>query len=137
MAKTAFPLGFGAVPLNQSASFAGVSTFNGAVVHSYVTLTDAATIAVNAALGNNFKVTLTASRNMGAPSNPADGQIIKFRIIQGGTGSYLITWNAVFDFTTTVPAPTLQTAVAKEDYAIFEYSSTAVKWRALAMNMDD
>lgn len=104
---------------------------------TYVTLVDGANIATNAALGNNFTVTLTGSATMSAPTNPYDGQTITYRIVQGGAGSYTMTWNAVFDFTTTVPSPTLSTTVGKEDYLTFKYSSSAVKWRVMSTNIDD
>ena len=61
-----------------------------------VTLTDAATIAVNAALGGKFTVTLTADRTMGAPANPAVGQEIEFDIVQDRRGGHTLAWNAAF-----------------------------------------
>src|SRR6266436_2711166 len=51
----------------------------GAVAPTVVALTDAATIAVNASLGNDFRVTLGGNRTMGTPSNPADGEQIVFQ----------------------------------------------------------
>lgn len=59
-------------------------------------LVDAATIAVNAAQGNIFRVTLTANRTMGAPTNPSLGQKISFEITQDGTGGRTLAWNAAF-----------------------------------------
>lgn len=61
-----------------------------------VVLTDQATIAWNTAQGQVAEVTLTASRTMGAPSNVINGRTYLLMVIQGGTGSYAITWNAVF-----------------------------------------
>jgi hypothetical protein len=61
-----------------------------------VTLTDARTIEIDAALGGKYTVTLTAARAMAAPMNPAIGQEIEFDIRQGGTGRWDLTWNAVF-----------------------------------------
>jgi hypothetical protein len=62
-----------------------------------VTLTDAATIAVNTALRGKFTVTLTADRTMGVPTNPAIGQEIEFDIVQDRRGSQALTWNATFE----------------------------------------
>ncbi len=61
-----------------------------------VTLTDAPTIAVNAALGNYFIVTLGGNRRMNSPTNPVAGQRITFTVIQDGTGGRKLGWNAVF-----------------------------------------
>ena len=77
------------LPLSQLdsryAKASGV-TFTGAVSMTPTSLTDAATIAVNAALGNQFRVPLTsaigASRTLGNPTNPTDGQIVTFWFIQ-------------------------------------------------------
>lgn len=92
------------------------------------TLTDAATIATNAVVGNLFSVTIAASRTMGAPTNPTGGQKITYRITQGGSGSNTITWNSAFSFGA-AGAPTLSTAVGKTDYVVFMYNSTAAKWQ--------
>lgn len=63
-------------------------------------LTDAATIAVDARLGSNARVTLLASGHaMGAPTNPSSGQRITFTIIQDGTGGRALTWNASYKLT--------------------------------------
>ncbi len=88
-----------------------------------VTLTDAATIAVNAALGREFRVTLTASRTMGNPSNLVDGQRLLFRIEQGGSGSYTVTWSSKYRFSTDVPSPTLSTTVGAADFVFFNYNA--------------
>ena len=48
-----------------------------------VILADAATIAVDASLGNDFRVTIAGNRTMGNPANPADGQKITFQVTQG------------------------------------------------------
>lgn len=98
-----------------------------------VTLTDAGTIAVDASLGNHFRVVLAASRLMGAPSNPTDGQKIIFEIKQSGAGSFTITWNAVYRFGVDVASPTLTTTTAKKDFIGFVYSSADVKWDCLAV----
>ena len=92
-----------------------------------VTLTDATTIAVDAALGNTFIVTLTASRVMGEPSNPLDGQTAVFIVVQGGSGSYALTWNAVYLWPSGV-APTLTTTVGAVDMFVGKYNLALDKW---------
>src|SRR5690242_11605507 len=86
-------------------------TFTGAVIEAAVALTFATTIAVDASLGNTFRVTLTASTGtLGAPSNPTDNQKIIVEVKQDATGSRTLAYNAVYQFTTQNPSPTLSTA---------------------------
>ena len=106
-------------------------TMTGWLAPAVVALTDAATIAVNAALGNDFRVTLGGNRTMGAPSNPVDGQDITFLITQPGSGGpYTVTWasgSAGYDFGT-AGAPTLSTAANKRDMVAFKYCAAATAW---------
>ena len=51
----------------DTAALAGTTIESGALAPAVVDLTDAATIAVDASLGNDFRVTLGASRTMGEP----------------------------------------------------------------------
>lgn len=62
----------------------------------YIVLTDAATIAVDAALGNVCEVTLGGNRTMGAPTNLYKGQRLTFVVIQDGTGGRTLAWNAAY-----------------------------------------
>jgi hypothetical protein len=126
----------GAAPA-ASPSFTGTSTFGGAMVQTPVALTDASTIAVNAALGNMFRVTLGASRIMGAPSNATDGQMILFAIKQPSSGGpfTITTWTTGtggYEFGTDVTSPTLSTTASKVDYVGFIYNSSASLWHCLA-----
>lgn len=60
-----------------------------AILEAVVTLTDAATIAVDASLADRFKVTLTASAHaLGNPTNARDGQVISYEINQNATGGF-------------------------------------------------
>jgi hypothetical protein len=126
----------GAAPA-ASPSFTGTASFGGAMVQTPVALTDASTIAVNAALGNTFRVTLGASRIMGAPSNATDGQMILFAIKQPSSGGpfTITTWTTGtggYEFGTDVTSPTLSTTASKTDYIGFIYSSSASLWHCLA-----
>jgi hypothetical protein len=98
----------------------------GVVYNRPVVLTDAATIATDASKGNLFTVTLGASRTMGAPTNPVDGQQLTYVITQGGAGSFTVTWDAAFSFGTVTP--TLQTAAGSSDSFSFVYLASASKW---------
>lgn len=79
-------------------------TFTGAVIPSLVTLTDAATIAVNAALGNQFRVTITASRTLGNPTGAIDGQLLMFIVRQDGVGGWTLTADTKFRFNAVIPS---------------------------------
>lgn len=123
----------GAAP-TASPTFTGTATF-AKIVTVPVALTDAATIVVDASLGNHFRVTLAASGHVfGTPSNPTDGQKILFEIIQDGTGSRtMTTWNSPYTFGTDVIQPTLTTTASKRDFVGFVYNSTASLWYCLAV----
>ena len=113
------------------------ATFTGAIAVTPVALTDASTITVNAALGNDFRVTIGASRTMGVPSNPADGQRIDFMITQGGAGSFTITWptsTGGYSFGAGT-APTLTTTTGKTDIVGFAYNATLSKWLYLGSSL--
>lgn len=77
-------------------------------------LTDAATIATDASLGNVFTVTLGGNRTLGAPTNLAAGATYIWIITQDGTGSRTLSYNAVFKWPGGA-APTLSTAAGAVD----------------------
>lgn len=104
--------------------------FTGAVAEAVATLTFATTILVNAALGNTFRITLTASTGtLDAPSNPVDNQKMIVEVKQDGTGSRTMAYNTAYQFTTALPSPTLSTAANAVDILVFMYNSTSTKWR--------
>jgi hypothetical protein len=110
-------------------------TMTGALAPAVVALTFASSIAVNAASGNDFRVTLTASTGtVAAPSNPVDGQVIKFQITQGTGGSFTLAWNAAFNFGT-AGAPTLSTAAGDVDIAGFVYNAALSEWCYLGSSL--
>ena len=59
-----------------------------------VTLTDAATITIDAALGPRYEVTLAGTRVLGNPTNSLAGQFISIAIRQNGTGGHALTYGA-------------------------------------------
>lgn len=122
-------LGSTGAPLtsNGAGALPDFTTALAAVVNA---LTDAATIAVNANLGNFCTVTLGGNRTMGAPSNPLDGQVLMFALKQDGTGSRTVTWTSGaggFSFGTS-GAPTLTTTAGATDLVGFRYSAIVGKW---------
>jgi hypothetical protein len=98
-------------------------TFTRAQRGAYVTLTDAATIATDLSLGNQFQVTLGGSRTLGAPTNVVAGQSGVIRVVQDGTGSRTLAYNSVFKFPGGT-APTLTTTANAVDLLAYHVEST-------------
>ncbi len=128
LAETASSPALAAVGGRAAVAGQATTVEQGAVAPAVVALTDAATIAVDASLGNDFRVTIAASRAMGNPANPADGQKITFQITQGAAGSAAITWGSGYEFSTGLPQPTLSTAAGQTDVLGFIYNASKGKW---------
>jgi hypothetical protein len=111
-----------------SPASAATTTEQGALAPAVVGLTDAATIAVDASLGNDFRVTIAGNRTMGNPANPTDGQKVVFEITQGSGGSNTITWGSAYEFSASLPQPTLSTAASQADLLGFIYNGDIGKW---------
>jgi len=95
------------------------------------TLTDGATIDWNAETQDVCKVTLAGNRTLNAPTNPTTGQFITILIIQDGTGSRTLTFNAIYEFKDDT-APTLTTTASKGDVFVFRYNGS--KWLEMGRN---
>lgn len=108
--------------------------FTGAVVESVVTLTDAATIAVDATLGNIFTVTLGGNRTLGNPTGAVNGQKLIFRVRQDGTGSRTLSYDTKFRFGGDISSINLTTTAAKTDYIGVIYHSADDKFDVIAVN---
>lgn len=100
-----------------------VQSFTAAQRGSYVTLTDAATVAIDLSLSNNYQVTLGGNRTIGAPTNVVAGQSGVIRIVQDATGSRTASWNSVFKFPGGT-APTLTTTANAVDLVAYHVEST-------------
>ena len=126
--------------LPAGAALLAGATFTGYVAPAVATLTfvGSGTTLVNAALGNAFALTLTDSTStLGAPSNPVDGQAIRVRVIQGGSGSCTLAYASStggYDFGA-AGAPTLSTSVGKVDILGFEYVASLTKWAYLGSGL--
>jgi hypothetical protein len=81
------------------------------------TLTDAATIVVDASLGGLFRVTLAGNRTLGNPSNTSDGQLMMFEVKQDGTGSRTLAFGSNYRGGTDLPLASvvLSTAINLTD----------------------
>lgn len=116
-----------AASLNAFAQIPGAS-LTGPLAAKVVALSFGATIAVNAALGNVFAVTLTSSAGtLANPSNPVDGQAIRVRVTQDATGSRTLAYGTAYDFGG-AGTPTLSTGSSKVDILGFEYVAALSKW---------
>ena len=108
------------------AGLAVAQTFTKAQRGSVVSLTDAATIAVDLSLGNNFSVTLAGNRTLGAPTNVTAGQSGVIVVTQDSTGSRTLAYNSVYKFAGGT-APTLTTTGSAVDVlAYYVESSTRI-----------
>lgn len=87
------------------------------------TLTDAATISWNLQTQQTAKVTLGGNRTLGAPTNMVDGFTYILRVIQDGTGSRTLAYNAVFKWPGGA-APVLSTAAGAIDILTFVSDGT-------------
>ena len=99
--------------------------------YSETTLTDQATITWDASTQDVAKVTLGGNRTLGSASNGTTGQFISLLIIQDGTGSRTLTWNAAYEFASDT-APTLTTTANLGDVFVFRYNGS--KWLEVGRN---
>src|SRR6478672_1720549 len=90
-------------------AMAATTVEQAAVAPAVVGLTDAATIAVDASLGNDFRVTIAGNRTIANPSNPTDGQKVVLHVTQGAAGSFALSWGSAFQFSDGLPPPVLST----------------------------
>jgi len=127
-------LGTSAASKTITADANGLTKITGAVLNVEDTLTDASTITWDVIASPVAKVTLGANRTIAAPSGstPAAGQFIALTVIQDGTGSRTLTWNATYEFASDT-APTLTTTANLGDLFIFKYNGS--KWLEVGRNL--
>ena len=94
-----------------------------AAVNPEATLTDASTIAWNVLTSPVAKVTLGANRTLGAGTGAITGQFVSLLVIQDGTGSRTLSFNAAYEFKDDT-APTLTTTASKGDLFVFRYNGS-------------
>ena len=99
--------------------------------YAEATLTDESSITWNASTQDVAKVTLAGNRTLGSASSGTTGQFISLLIIQDGTGSRTLTWNAAYEFASDT-APTLTTTADLGDLFVFRYNGS--KWLEVGRN---
>ncbi len=98
-------------------------TFTAPVIAPVVSLTDAASVAVNMALGNNFALTLAGNRTLEAPTGVTPGQTGHIYLVQDGTGGRTLAYNNAYVFISGT-APTLSTAANAVDLLVYNAQTT-------------
>ena len=111
----------------------GYARFTAAAINPEITLSDASTISWNALTQPVAKVTLAGNRTMAAASGGIAGQFVSVLVIQDGTGSRTLTWNAAYEFAADT-APTLTTTASKGDLFVFRYNGS--KWLEVGRNLN-
>ena len=99
------------------------ASFAAAAVNPEATLTDASTISWNVLTSPVAKVTLGANRTLGAGSGAIAGQFVSLLVIQDGTGSRTLSFNAAYEFKEDT-APTLTTTANLGDLFVFRYNGS-------------
>jgi len=107
-------------------------SFAAMAVNPEATLTDASTVSWNALTSPVAKVTLAGNRTIAAASGAVAGTFASLLVIQDGTGSRTVTWNAAYEFAADT-APTLTTTASKGDLFVFRYNGS--KWLEVGRNL--
>ena len=112
----------------------GGGGFTGGVGPGGGTLTDGATVTIDASAGNDFTVTLTQNTLLATPLHPRDRQKILIQAVQGGSGSFVLSYSAAFAFLANpdAPSPVLGTAPGTRNYLLFRFDAGLGQWVLLS-----
>jgi hypothetical protein len=105
-------------------SFTSTTTFT-QVDSPIVTLTDAASVAVNFNTGNHFLVSLAGNRTLENPTNGKVGQVGHIYVVQDGTGGRTLSYGDMYNFPSGT-APVLTTSIGGVDLLVFSQRATSV-----------
>lgn len=91
------------------------------------------TIATDADESNWFRVTMTTDCpcTLSTPTNPTNGQIATWEVIQATGGNETLAYSAAFAYGTVVTSPTITATASKHDFLTAVYNSTTTKWYVL------
>ena len=104
--------------ITASVGSMGKATFTKQVAGTPVTLTDAASIALNLTTGTNFIVSLGGNRTLENPSNAAVGQTGQIYVIQDGTGSRTLAFGDAYNFPNN-STPVMSTSASSVDLLVY------------------
>ena len=97
----------------------GKATFTKQIVATPVTLTDAASIALNLSTGTNFIVSLAGNRTLENPSNAVVGQTGQIYVIQDGTGSRTLAFGDAYNNFENSQTPVMSTSANSVDLLVY------------------
>jgi hypothetical protein len=106
----------------------GANTFTAAQRGAFVTLTDAATVAVDFSLANQFNLSLAGNRTLGVPTNVVPGQQGIINIYQDTTGTRTLAYSWIYGWPGAI-AGVLSTPGFTKDmlaYSVDSYSTATV-----------
>ena len=111
-------------------TFNGLSSFTSTTAFTQVdspivTLTDAASVAVNFNTGNHFLVSLAGNRTLENPTNGKVGQVGHIYIVQDGTGNRTLSYGDMYNFPSGT-APVLTSVSGSVDLLVFSQRATSV-----------
>ena len=109
---------------NGLSSFTSTTTFT-QVDSPIVTLTDAASVAVNFNTGNHFLVSLAGNRTLENPTNGKVGQVGHIYVVQDGTGGRTLSYGDMYNFPSGT-APVLTSVSSSVDLLVFSQRATSV-----------
>ena len=104
--------------ITASVGSMGKATFTKQVAGTPITLTDAASIALNLTTGTNFIVSLGGNRTLENPSNAAVGQTGQIYVIQDSTGSRTLAFGDAYNFENS-QTPVMSTSANSVDLLVY------------------
>ena len=111
------------VRASVASSITAAKTFTAPVIGNVTSLTDAASIAIDMGVGNDFAITLAGNRTLEAPTNVTPGQTGYIYVAQDGTGSRTLAFNSAYIFVSGT-APTMSTGANAIDLLIYNAKTT-------------
>lgn len=110
------------------------ASFTGGVGPAVKTLSDAATVTIDAALVNEVTIPLTQNTLLVTPLNPKPAQKLVVKTVMGSPGSFVLSYSAAFAFLSNpgAPVPVLGTAPGSRNYLLFDYDAGLAQWVLLA-----
>lgn len=92
-----------------------------------LTISSSDTVAVSAALGNDFRLNLTKSATIGNPVGAVDGQRVTIQVTQGSGAPFSLTWGSQYNFGS-AGAPALSAEAGNTDVLGFVYNAALGSW---------